>query len=38
MADYSDHHTDLEENAGSLNSTLNVLAVVFLIGLMFVSS
>ena len=34
MADYSDHHTDLEENAGSLNSTLNVLAVVFLIGLM----
>jgi hypothetical protein len=38
MADHSDHHTDLEENAGSLNSTLNVLAVVFLIGLMFVSS
>ncbi len=38
MADYSHHHTDLEENAGSLNSTLNVVVIVLLVGLMFASS
>ena len=38
MADYSHQPVDLEEDAGSLNSTFNVLVIVLLLGFVFASS